>query len=379
MTVKTQKTKHIFVTGIPTFTAVRLIKELAERDQNARLHILLMEKFIPLAERLIKKLKPAARKRIQLYTGDVTFLDLGLSGQEYSRLAECITHIFHLAAIWEYGVPAPISEHVNIIGVRHILEFAADCKKLKRFYHFSTIYVSGDRQGVIKEDEFDLGQGFKNSLERTRFEGEKLLRRAMADGLPAVVFRLGNVVSDSATGEFMKFEGPYIFLQMLLTTDRNLPFFLPGPCEGPSNLAPVDYVVEACLAIYEQPGIVGRTYHITDPFPMAARSVFTAVCSYLGRKAPTFGIPRSLYKAVFLIPGMERYAGVPKEFFNYFNHKAVHNCSTTLDALKGSGISCPRFESYFPISVEFARDYLKRQLDRKEEEQTFDPFDYPAL
>ncbi|RJO66106.1 MAG: epimerase [Myxococcales bacterium] len=370
------KARHYFITGFPNFTAVKLVQMLIQSDPLAFAHILVMEKFLPFAARLRERLPKPAQRRVELVAGDVTHLDLGMSGEELTRMTRKVTHILHLAAIWEFGVPRRFCEEVNVKGARFILDFARDCKKLERFAHFSTIFVSGRRRGVIREDEFDLGQEFKNPWEQTRFTSEKLVRLEMEKGLPATILRLGLIVGDSQTGEILKFDGPYLFLKLMLTTDLNLPLFLPGQCEGPSNLVPVDYAVSAALHILAQAESLGNTYHVTDPYPLMTRTVFEGVCAYLGRRPPTFGLPRSLYKAVYLIPQMQRFSGIPGEMFEYFNHKAVHNCSNALAALKGAGIVCPRFETYFPISIEYARDLLKQRIEKQEEEETIDPFDY---
>lgn len=370
-----RKTKHILVTGFPNFTSIKLVQRVTKVERSSVLHVLVMEKYIDYAKQLRSTLTKNAQKQVKFYTGDVTSIDLGLSGKEFGALAKKITHIYHLAAIWDYGVPREICHKVNLNGTRNLLELARECEQLERMAHFSTINISGTRRGVIHEDEFWMNQKFKNHSEASRYAAERLVRKRMERGLPVTVFRLGNVIGESETGEIIKFEGPSIFLKLVLSSDKSLPIFLPGDCEGPSNLVPVDFVVNACQYILQLEESVGQTYHITDPFPLAVRSVLVAVCSYMGRKPPTFGIPKKIYNAVFLIPGMERFAGMPKELFDYFNHKAVHNCSNTLDALKGSGISCPHFETYLPVAMEYARGFIKRSEDKREEAQTVDPFD----
>ncbi len=370
-----KKIKHVLVTGFPTFTATKLVQAMAEREKSTRVHLLVMEKYLDFARQLMDMLSKPAQKRVYLHKGDVTYIDLGLSGAEFNELTSKVSHILHLAAIWDLGAPEKLNFEVNINGTRNLLEFAGECSNLERLGYYSTINVSGDRTGVIEEDEFWKGQKFKNDLESSRFAGERLIYKAIDRGFNATVFRLGNVIGDSASGEIMKFEGIFHFVKLLLISDKNLPVFLPGHCESPSNLAPVDYVVDASLHILSKEKSNGRTYHLTDPYPLAVKSVLESVSAYLGRKPPTFGIPRKLYRAVSLVPGMERFAGAPKDLFAYLNHKAVHNCSETLEILKGSGIACPRFESYLPIAIEYARAFLKERAERIEEARTVDPFD----
>ena len=51
-------------------------------------------------------------------------------------------------------------------------------KRLDRFVHFSSAYVSGDRTGVILEEELEEGQSFRNVYEGSKYKAEVLVRRA---------------------------------------------------------------------------------------------------------------------------------------------------------------------------------------------------------
>ena len=60
-----------------------------------------------------------------------------------------------------------------------------------------------------------MGQEFRNHYESTKYEAELLVRKAMADGLPATIYRPGIVVGDSRTGETQKYDGPYFLATFL--------------------------------------------------------------------------------------------------------------------------------------------------------------------
>ena len=69
-----------------------------------------------------------------------------------------------------------------------MLETARACPKLQRLVHFSTCYVSGDRVGVVAEDELDAGQSFRNAYEETKYQAEKLVQKAKGQ-LPITIIR----------------------------------------------------------------------------------------------------------------------------------------------------------------------------------------------
>src|SRR5207248_519114 len=136
------------------------------------------------------KLKGA---KIELLTGDIVDMHLGLSGEEYQTLCDEVTDIFHLAAISYLGVPKETAWRVNVDGTRNVIELAHDCSKLRKLNHFSTCYVSGDRLGVIAEDELEVGQTFRNAYEETKYQAERLMQKA-AGSLPVIIYRPSSVV-----------------------------------------------------------------------------------------------------------------------------------------------------------------------------------------
>src|SRR5207302_7042452 len=123
-------------------------------------------------------------------------------------LALGCTDIVHAAEWSHLAAERSHLERVNVEGTRAVIELAQDCRKLRRLTHFSTVFVSGDRVGVIAEDELSAGQSFRNTYEETKFEAELLVRRAMGQ-IPCTVLRPAFIVGDSTTGEIDRFEGPY--------------------------------------------------------------------------------------------------------------------------------------------------------------------------
>ena len=73
-----------------------------------------------------------------------------------------------------------------------MLEFAELCRdrgELRRYAHISTAYVAGTHRGEFSEEQLDVGQGFRNPYEQSKFEAEQLVhahdRPAADPDLPA--------------------------------------------------------------------------------------------------------------------------------------------------------------------------------------------------
>jgi len=360
-----------FVTGYPGFIGKRLVRHIAENDPKGRIYLLVQPKFIKEAHGYVSELKGAP---IELLQGDIVDMHLGLAGEEYKRLCESVTQIFHLAAISYMGMPREIAHRVNVGGTRNVVELARDCKQLRRLNHFSTTYVSGDRVGVIAEDELDVGQGFRNPYEETKFEAEKIVQRAAAT-VPVTIYRPSTVVGDSKTGEIDRFEGPYYLGMVLVMSPLMVPLPLPGNGVAPLNVVPVDFVVNAVWSLSRNPAAAGRTVHLVDPNPMSARRVYELIAAKANKRLPRFNLSARAADAILRLPGLEKLARPQRAAINYVNHLALYNCHTALELLDGTGVRCPPLTTYLDKLVEYAREHYARSRDSAEVD---DPLDRPA-
>ncbi|MBF5041220.1 SDR family oxidoreductase [Aggregicoccus sp. 17bor-14] len=361
-----------FVTGFPGFIGKRLVTHLAEAEPRAHLALLVQPRHLKEAQRLVKGLENPGR--VELLTGDVADMHLGLSGEEYERLRGRTTDIFHLAALTSLSTPKETAWRVNVDGTRNVLELARDCGGLRRFNHLSTCYVSGDRVGVIAEDELDRGQAFRNAYEETKFHAERLVQRAGAS-LPVTIFRPGSVVGDSRTGEIDRFDGPYYLGILLVTSPLVAPLPLPGNGVAPLNVIPMDYLVEAVWTLSRDPAAVGQTFHLVDPNPMSARRVYELVAERANRKLPRFNLSARAADVMLRLPVLERLARPQRAAISYVSHLALYNCHNTLERLEGTSVRCPPLLSYLDPLV----DYVRGQYEKRREQalEVEDPLDSP--
>jgi thioester reductase-like protein len=362
-----------FFTGFPGFIGKRLVAHVARQAPHARLVLLVESRCLEEARRSVKGLERPGR--VELLTGDVADMHLGLSGEEYQRLCAQVTDIFHLAALTSLGESKESTWRVNVDGTRNVVELARDCTQLRRLNHFSSCYVSGDRVGVIAEDELDRGQTFRNPYEETKFHAERLMQRAAAS-LPVTVYRPGCVVGDSRTGESDRFEGPYYLGILLVTSPLVAPLPLPGNGVAPLNVVPVDYLVDAVWALSRDPQALGHTFHLVDPNPMSARRVYELVAEKANRKLPRFNLSARAADVVLRLPLLERIARPQRAAISYVNHLAIYNCHNTLVRLEGTGVRCPPLLSYLDQLVDYVREQYRQRKERSLEVE--DPLDSPA-
>lgn len=353
---------YALVTGFPGNLSRPLVRSLLHTE-TTQVTAVVQEHQMESARRFRNGLAKGKRTRLTLLVGDVARLDLGLAGDEVNTLSASATHVFHLAALQYLGMDEAEMARVNIDGTANVLELCRTMEKLERLSHFSTCFVSGDRDGVITEDELTEGQQFRNGYERTKFRAELLVRAAR--DLPVTVFRPGIVVGDSRTGKIDRFDGVYGLGILFATSPSSIPMPLPGAGRAPLNLVPVDFVVAAAIALSQDPRGIGTTYHLVDPAPLSSSHLYKLIADRAGRKLPRLTVNYQLAKRVLRLPVLERFTRPQVQALDYLNHLAIYNCSHTLTHLEGTGILCPRVDTYLPQLIRYASRAVASEKRRK--------------
>jgi thioester reductase-like protein len=310
-----------------------------------------------MAQRRIHEIEtahPHTLDRVSLVEGDITAPGLGIDPANHDVL-EQVTEVWHLAAIYDLAVAEGIARRVNVEGTARVLEFCQSRPQFSRLQYVSTCYVSGSYEGEFTEDSLDEGQTFLNHYESTKFEAEALVRKAMADGLPATIYRPGIVVGDSRTGQTQKYDGPY-FLAAFMQKQLKLAVV---PAVGAIDhvrvsLVPRDFVIDAMDQLSVLDRSIGQTFALTDPNPPTVRQVVDFFAGHLGKRVIWVWLPLGITRAaVGSIPGLERLLGLPAEALDYFASPTTYPTTNTVAELAGTGVECPPFESYAGRLLDF--------------------------
>ena len=343
------------LTGFPGFIGKRLAAQLLASDAKARLIALVEPRMVDAATAAAGELDA---KRLEVVAGDIGEPRLGLDLDEYDRLAQEVTHVFHLAAIYDLAVPLEIAQRVNVAGTGNVLDFCAAAKSLDRLTYVSTAYVAGMRTGVVYEHELVMGQDFKNHYESTKFQAE-VWARDMLDRVPTTIVRPAIVVGDSQTGETQKFDGPYFILRTIAEAERaGRPVVQFGRADAAFNAVPVDFIVDAIVAAAGSAEAEGQTLHLVDPAPLNASELTeTLAMEYAGR-APKGRIPPRMAAASLRVPAIRRrLGGTPPESLAYLNHPVRFDTRRATQILEPLGVSAPNFREYAAAMVRFFREH----------------------
>lgn len=348
------ETRKILFTGFPGFIGQRLVQTIIAQDAVAHFYFLVLPSCLAQARKQVLAIA-GERHSVDIIPADISKPRLGLTTLEYDDLQGEVTDIFHLAAVYDLAVSQTLAEAVNVTGTANMLTFAHGCKALNKLVYFSTCYVAGWQDGTVFEDSLPEVQRFKNHYEATKHAAEQKVRQNMA-AIPTIIIRPAIVVGDSRTGVTAKFDGPY-FAMILI--DRFKACGLPLPYLGrglaPVNVVPVDFVVDATLALWRQQGNAGKCYALADPHPVTSRRVYEETVRLLGAYGPLGTVPPELIKAVLHVRALRRLLRVPVEIVDYFNHQVQFDTRNTTEALRASGLHCPPFLSYLPQLIAFYR------------------------
>ena len=347
----------VLLTGYPGFLASALLPGILERT-SGNVTCVVQPKYEALATERAAHLTGANgsnARRIHIVPGDITQPRLALGRHAPHEVHE----IWHLAAVYDLAVERELALRVNVDGTRNVLDLAEHYSGLERLHYFSTCYVSGRYTGPFAEDDLEVGAPFNNHYEETKHEAEVEVRRRMAAGLPATIYRPAIVVGDSQTGETQKYDGPYFILQWLLRQPRVAVMPLAGdPTMTRVNVVPRDFVIRAVTYLSGLPASRGRTYQLADPHPLTVAEMSQVLAQATGRRLVMLPVPRRMAKtAIRRVPGAYGVLRIPAEAVDYFAHPTHYLTDHMQADLAGSGIEVPRFTDYVDRLVAFMRHH----------------------
>src|SRR3984893_16551168 len=347
----------VFVTGFPGFIATRLVRRLA--NEGAQFILLSLPAFLPLARAEAAEI---AREtgvdigRLRIVEGDITKYDLGLSSVELERARQETTQVFHLAAIYDLAVAKDIARRVNVEGTRNVNNFAKSIAHLKRYHYVSTCYVAGKRKGLILEAELPHNAGFRNHYAETKYLAETSVE-ALKSELPITIHRPAVVCGDSRTGETAKYDGIYYLIHYLRRWPGGLTLLNIGNREVGLNLVPIDFVIEAMVALAKDDRAIGATVQLADPAPLTTHQLFDQISKAIGGLVWFATVPAGIVYPALRLPLAPAITGLPHSAVPYFFLEQTYDTSAPRGLLDPHGIRGPSFPEYARALVNFVAEH----------------------
>jgi len=228
--------------------------------------------------------------KIRIIEGYLDQPDLGLNRTQYNEVLEHADEIIHCASSTSFSERKRVEvETANVQALQNVLDLAARSHTYY-FHHISTAYVAGRREGLCREELVETDQ-FMNGYEETKYRGERMVADLCAqEGIRLNIYRPSIVYGDSKDGRSLSFRALYypvrtvLFFKNLYQTDikenggkrakkmgvrleengfLHLPIRLEVKADGGINLIPIDFFLQAFLAVMEE-CLEGGTFHIVN-------------------------------------------------------------------------------------------------------------------
>ncbi|OGV61964.1 MAG: hypothetical protein A3K18_06465 [Lentisphaerae bacterium RIFOXYA12_64_32] len=330
--------------------------------------------------------------RLTVLEGDVERQNAGLAENHLHDIAQDRLELLHCAACTSFAAAdSELSVNTNVRGAQNVLDLALKAGA-KAVHLVSTAYVAGDFTALFSETDLDVGQGFHNVYEKTKYEAELLTRRfCIRHSVPLNVFRPGIVMGDYLCGKTTVFSGLYSYFKALHPLHQELsqrvadhdplltrfgiregngvlilPFRLGLDPQTRKNIVPVDFVARAIAAVIAEETVGTRTFHLTNPNP----PTFSWLNTQIHQGLRIDGIQ--------LVPDADFDAHKPNRFERLLNHAiAVYRpyltaepnfaCTATVKELARLGVAFPELDKHYFLRLvryAMATDFGKQRSTR---------------
>ncbi|XP_030970517.1 fatty acyl-CoA reductase 2-like [Quercus lobata] len=351
--------KNYLITGATGFLAKAFIEKILRtvpdvgkifllikaKNKEAAMHrleteILDSELFKCLEQMHGKSFKAFMMRKLVPVAGNVCESNLGMDPYTTNEIAKEVDVIINSAANTTLDERYDVALNTNTKGPSRLLGFAKKCKKLSLFLHVSTAYVNGERQGLIMEKPFHIGQtiaeesaksetlpksipvldiiaeiemasdlklfvhenivaqkmielglqrakifGWQNTYLFTKAMGEMLLNSMRGD-IPLVIIR-PSIIESSIKEPFPGWiQGSRMLDPLILSYGKGwLPGFLGDP-KAVIDVVPLDMVVNASIAAIAKHGIAAKpelnVYHVGSSAvnPLLVHDLFKFSCNH---------------------------------------------------------------------------------------------------
>ena len=162
-------------------------------------------------------------------------------------------------------------------------------------------------------------------------------------------------------------------LAKLAALPRLTPIMLPDT--GRTNIVPVDYVVDALVALMHADGRDGQTFHLTSPKTIGLRGIYRGIAGAAGLPPLRGSLPRSMATPLLKVRGRPKVwrnmvatqLGIPGEVLDVVDLAPTFISEQTQNALRGTGIAVPEFSSYAPALWRYWAEHLDPNRARRDD------------
>ena len=374
----TVETHWVLLTGATGFLGSHVLKEWLEQSSHSIVCLVRASDDVIAEQRLSAalhfhkiELPVPHRSRVRAVAGDLARPQFGWSNVQWATLSQSVVTVIHCGARVNLIDDFQTLRPDTIGGTFHVLEFlTAHRRKSLCYVSTLSVFVGTDRRsGQLREDD-DLSytQEVYGGYAQTKWAAEMLVRRC---GLPAEdvqIFRLGLLTGDCRTAIIPERD----LFAMTIRAIVRLGCVPDVPDDLAMDVTPVDFAAAAMVSLFlhqtQAGSSVPQTWHIANPQPFRARSLFQSlqeICPSLARVTPhefqcrvrELDDPETSAASTGLARGLQAQSQAPP-IVDLFQATGVQlGTGSTIRAWEALGLHCPA-----PDSILIQR-YLRQILN----------------
>jgi amino acid adenylation domain-containing protein/thioester reductase-like protein len=259
----TDKFETVFLTGATGYLGAHILYELFAKTQAHIVCLVRPSDSMSVEERLEDTIRfyfgdrvaEEMAPRVTAVAGDLAKEGLGLAPEVAKFLNEKVDSIIHSGADVRHYGDVEHFEAVNVGGTKQLLDIARQRPGV-RFHHVSTITV------LEASPDDAYGQALlENVYVATKIRAEDMVREAIEEGIPCTVFRAGNLICHSKTGQFQRNIDQNAFYRSIRAI---LQLEAAPEVRSFVDLTPIDYAASALVYLTQQRETVGRAIHLCN-------------------------------------------------------------------------------------------------------------------
>ncbi|HEV7649883.1 MAG TPA: amino acid adenylation domain-containing protein [Actinophytocola sp.] len=264
--------KHVLLTGTTGFLGSYLLRELLATT-DAVVHCLVRAED---ADAALARIQANARHyfgddlaahrvggRIVGLAGDLERPLLGLSEEDFDRLARTVDVIHHPGGRVNFIYPYSHMRPANVDGTREIIRMAGRYRNVPVHYTSTMAVVAGFGTAGVRHVDEDTPAAYADHLSvgyvESKWVAEALLHNASRRGLPVAIYRAADIAGDRVTGAWNTATEMCAMKKFVVDTGT-------APiAELPLDYTPVDVFASAVAHIAASALPAGEVYHLTNP------------------------------------------------------------------------------------------------------------------
>lgn len=208
--------------------------------------------------------------RVNVLVGDTSLGGLGLDSDDHAYLAHHVDVVVHAAAQVNLVYPYSALAGANVHGTAEIINFCT-IGKVKPLHYISSnaVLPTTTANNKVFEESTDLSlisEQLSGGYAQSKWVAEQLVFSAMKGGLPAVVYRCGNLSGESKTAAWNKKDSNLHFMQSCIRSGAAPIFASDNETSLSFEMTPVDFAAALVVAsVFNIRQAYQKTFHLIQP------------------------------------------------------------------------------------------------------------------